>query len=335
MPKTEVTILMLHRVGVPCAFHLPANENMKVSPSFLETFVNDARTQGYDFLSMDELTELMAAPEETPPRKAFLLTFDDGYLDNFVLAYPLLKRLAVPFCIYVTTGFINASPVFRPWWYQLEDVILARDALKTPVGESFSLKNAHEKQQAFLTIRARIMANRENHDRYCAWLAVQSAALGETLLEPLFMGWDHIRQLAVDELVTIGAHTLNHPVLSTLDETASFQEVKCSKEILEHQCGREVRHFAYPFGGPVEAGPREWALAQKAGFSTAVATRQDEVRIGCANRFALPRVMLTESKTLRVLQGENFRSKVKNAIKRPFRMLGFYQARQFLRGFQG
>jgi len=107
------------------------------------------------------------------------------------------------------------------------------------------------------------------------------------------LSWVDLRSLSEDPLVTIGAHTLTHPVLSTLPAEQSCYEIAESGKTLEHHTGHPVRHFAYPFGGLVEAGAREYEFAKTAGFATAVTTRNGLIESDIPNRFALPRVAFT------------------------------------------
>ncbi|MEL6926085.1 MAG: polysaccharide deacetylase family protein, partial [Bacteroidota bacterium] len=89
----------------------------------------------------------------------------------------------------------------------------------------------------------------------------------------LGMNWDEIREMAQDDLVTIGAHTVNHFPLTRLEKRGLDLEVIISKEILEDKIKRSVSHFAYPFGKPPEASIREFEAVRRAGFKTAVTTR--------------------------------------------------------------
>jgi peptidoglycan/xylan/chitin deacetylase (PgdA/CDA1 family) len=102
-----------------------------------------------------------------------------------------------------------------------------------------------------------------------------------------------IEALAAEPGMTIGAHTLTHPRLATLDEAEARREIGGSRAVIEARIGRPVRHFAYPVGDPTSAGPRDFALAREAGFATAVTTRPGHVfPEHAAHLHALPRVSL-------------------------------------------
>ena len=111
-------IWMLHRV-VEQRSEKPEQRELEVTPSWLEQKILAYKAKGYSFVSIDHLL---------PKSKWVCITFDDGYRDNYTLAYPLLKRLAVPFAVYVTTGFIdNQLPM---WWYPGEQLGISTEELK-------------------------------------------------------------------------------------------------------------------------------------------------------------------------------------------------------------
>ena len=87
------------------------------------------------------------------------------------------------------------------------------------------------------------------------------------------MGWDELATLAADPLVTIGAHTVNHPILTKLDDKAVRAELGSSRDVIEAALGVRPAHLAYPVGDRTAAGPREFRIAAELGFKTAVTTR--------------------------------------------------------------
>lgn len=290
-------IFYLHRVGKQDQSRLAPNENMKVSADFLCKFVSEARRNGWAFVSMDQIwSELVQGKH---PKRKIALTFDDGYLDNLTEGYPVLSELKVPFCIYVTTGLISGET--QMWWMELEDILLnATQEIAGPSGEPIRCKTREEKTSAFLALRKQFMSLHSEEQREAIkWLTTLQGQ-GTTGVSPntgaAMLSWDDIRKLSADKLVTIGAHTVTHPVLSSLDRDKVLQEIQAAKHKIEQETGREVEHFAYPFGTKTEVGEREFSISRELGFKTAVTTSS-----GFINRrhqkllTSLPRVMLSES----------------------------------------
>ena len=108
----------------------------------------------------------------------------------------------------------------------------------------------------------------------------------------LIMDWDEIRTMAADPLVTV-AHTKGHFAISKLSAGRALEEMRGSADRIEQELGTRPLHFAFPYGDPGSAGPRDFALAREAGFKTAVTTRKG--MLFPAHRphlTALPRVSL-------------------------------------------
>ena len=85
------TIFMLHRVHPFDTSKLPPNEDMKISPEFLETLIIELKTKGFEIISLDRLYELLQ--ENRKIEKKIVFTLDDGYKDNFAIAYPYFQKV--------------------------------------------------------------------------------------------------------------------------------------------------------------------------------------------------------------------------------------------------
>lgn len=130
-------ILMLHRVVEHRSED--ANRELEITPDFLKQTIEDYRNQGYRFFSIDEACDIITKGKTKQP--FVCLTFDDGYQDNYDIAYPILKELKVPFTIYVTTGFIdNRLPM---WWYDGKQLGLHTESLKVLDAEPLCTIGAH------------------------------------------------------------------------------------------------------------------------------------------------------------------------------------------------
>lgn len=286
------TIVMLHRVRPERESDFSPNRHMAVSPEFLDGFVRDAQQRGYTFVSLDHLSEQLMAGSG---KKLLALTFDDGYRDNFTVAYPLLKRLGVPFAIYVSTSFPDGEAIL--WWDAVEALLQGHDHIALTDGRVLYSRTRQEKLAAFVLLRELIMKSPSDRlgeavnaifeDAHFDW---RQMCVAEAL------SWDELCELARDPLVTIGAHTVSHPVLSALSPEQACAEMRDSRERIEARTGAPVAHFCYPFGSRNEVGNREFELARKLGFKTATTTRWGNIfRAHRAHLHGLPRVPLTNA----------------------------------------
>ena len=135
-PKLGV-IYMLHRLVEQRSEG--KNRELEITPDFLKQTINNYRRQGYRFVSIDEACDIISHGRTDHP--FVCLTFDDGYQDNYDLAYPILKQENVPFAIYVTTGFIdNRLPM---WWFTNEKLGISAEALKILDADPLCTIGAH------------------------------------------------------------------------------------------------------------------------------------------------------------------------------------------------
>lgn len=293
-------VLMFHRVQPPSTDRprLFANSYLEVTPDYLENTIRYFQRRRYAFLAVDEIQDFLA--HDRTGRKFVCYTFDDGYRDNFELALPIFRRFQVPVCVYITTGFPDRTAML--WWNEVEQLVFR--------GESLTLTIASEE---------RTFPTRDDGERTAAFKAISrwlKYAKGSSLeqriremLEPLGIDpldqarrlaatWEELRQASDEPLLTLGAHTLSHPVLAELSDEEAAREIEGSRRRLETELGRAVRHFAYPYGGPGEITGRDIALAASAGFASAATTYSANVHTAhLRHPYSLPRIAVGMSMT--------------------------------------
>jgi peptidoglycan/xylan/chitin deacetylase (PgdA/CDA1 family) len=209
-------------------------------------------------------------------RRFVCLTFDDGYRDTLQYAYPILKEAGVPFAVYVATSFPDR--LGELWWLALEAVIARNSRIGLAIdgrNRTFDCRTVAEKRalydELYWWLRA-LPTDAEMRDvirNLSAWYSVDIAAF----CKDLCMTWEELAQLAADPLVTIGAHTVNHPMLAKLPEKTVRSEMDLSRSVIEAALSVRPAHLSFPVGDPGSAGPREFKIAAELGFKTAVTTR--------------------------------------------------------------
>ena len=294
------TVYMLHRVCPHDPNALYPNENLKISPDFLEKFILKKQKK-YDFISLDSLADrLTSAGGQTTEQpnnrtKPFIcFTLDDGYKDNLQYAAPIFEKYNVPYTIYVTTCFPDRNAFL--WWLTLEKIIQNNSKINLSNGKVFSAKTKDEKEETFIAVRAILLENTQKEFQEAFYSLLENYK-DETFLDPneYLLSWDDIRAMADSRLCTIGAHTKNHLALNKLDEKTALDEIKRGKEELENKIGKPVLHMAYPYGSQAEVSEREYAFAKKCGFRTATISYGGNFkRLGGQNLFALPRKLLSD-----------------------------------------
>jgi peptidoglycan/xylan/chitin deacetylase (PgdA/CDA1 family) len=238
---------------------------MKVSPEFLKNFLNTQRKQ-YDFISLDDVG-ILSRSNRKSKRKFIVMTFDDGYRDNYEYALPIFEELRIPFAVYVTNSFPDRTAFL--WWYALEDILQQNKRITLSDGRQFRCETKEEKEEAFLSLRQLIIALEQDKlpdefkKLFCKY-EIDYTSYSDTL----GLSWSMIQEMANSTYCTVAAHTMNHKTLNKLPEDRLDYEIVQSKKMLEEYIKKPVQHFSYPFGTFNEVGKREIEFVKQCGFST-------------------------------------------------------------------
>ena len=267
------SILMFHRVCPDSSTpRIRGNSGLEVTPEYLENTIRYLRENNYEIVSLARATQIL---NNNHREKRFVVfTFDDGYMDNYLYAYPIFKRHEVPFTIYVTTHFPDGEAIL--WWYLLEDLILEQKRIEFEFNDreyKYSCISLREKEWAFQEIHKLIMngpSETLNQRVQQIFKNYDVNLSGKTT--DLALNWQQIREMSQDPLVEIGAHTINHYPLNKLSESKAKEEMEGSRKRIEIVTGQKVEHFSYPFGTLNEIGGREFQLAKQCGFKTSTTT---------------------------------------------------------------
>lgn len=220
--------------------------------------------QHTDVISERDLLNIMSSRIPAPKRGA-LITFDDGYRDNFLFAYPVLRHENLPAIFFIATGITTTRTL--GWWDLIPYLIKKTER---PILES--------EGQRFQLPLERTIAIRFHIDKMKSGWAIPaddyvhrlSVACETPLPEPRYqdeqlMTWEQIREVSRGG-ISIGSHTHHHKVLANIDATSQLQEMKKSKEILENELGEGVNSIAYPVGGPEHFTEESMSIAAQCGY---------------------------------------------------------------------
>lgn len=211
------------------------------------------------------------------PRRCVTLTFDDGFLDTYTLAFPLLRQYRLPATVYVTTQALDGTTLWPDRLrHAMRTTRATRMTLKSgagrPVTRDVSTLAARLRALAFLERRLTRVPDQE---RLATVASVIKQALGctpqDVRVPGLMMTWDHAREMAASH-ITIGAHTVSHAVLTKVSRAQAAKEIGLSKKMLEARLQRPVEHFAYPHGAPWCVSRSVRDEVAKAGFRSACTT---------------------------------------------------------------
>ena len=281
LTKSQVGILLYHSVSPS-----HANWNLKpLNPPSFERQMEYLR-QNYEILPLDRLVQYIR--QGTPlPEKAVVITFDDGYKDNYLYAYPILVKHGIPATIFITTGHIGSSKLF--WFDEVKYLVQLTPLNQLDLDElgSYPLRTEADRFRNSLIISRKLRKLPEESKRGLIGKLINTCQVDipDNLGEALFLSWDEVREMSEDG-ISFGAHTVTHPVLTNLPLERARWEIVQSKKDIEEELGKEVTAFAYPFGlfNAEIAG-----LVKESVFTSAVTTESELVN-RMANPYELPRI---------------------------------------------
>jgi peptidoglycan/xylan/chitin deacetylase (PgdA/CDA1 family) len=249
--RKSLTVIAYHRIAaLPDARNPFDDDVVSATP---EEFTRELRffQRHLDVIS---LTELLAGTEDPCllPERPAVITFDDGYRDNYEVALPLLREMKLPACFFVCTSLIDQERI--PWWDQVACCFKHSQIprIRSPFGAEDRPYAADPAQRRRSTRRFL-----QNLTR-CPWSAVApqveylKRATGvdpaEYVTRPLFMTWQDVRSMEAAGMA-VGSHTRTHPVLGQIDDPLVLRdEIGGSYADLQHALGHAPLAFAYPVG---------------------------------------------------------------------------------------
>jgi peptidoglycan/xylan/chitin deacetylase (PgdA/CDA1 family) len=247
----------------------------------------------YRAIGLSELRENIE--QRSVKDKSVVLTFDDGYLDNLLIAKPLLEKYEIPATVFVATGKIDDDQEF--WWDELERLIL----LSERGGEiaffagGVSYKKLVEKLEPdeLAKINAwnvlekpypskRCDVYKDLHSIFFELAPSEQRRAVEQIKGSLgihekprgthrIVSLDDLKNVSSNKFVEIGSHTVNHVKLSSKLLADQKFEIEYSKKFLEETMGRSVTNFSYPFGTHRDIGDFASGIVKKIGYKAAVA----------------------------------------------------------------
>lgn len=257
-----LTVLCYHRIlDLPPDF--PFDDDLVSASSKQFDGELDFIARHYRVINFKMLREYMRKDGTLPPR-SLIITFDDGYIDNYEVAYPLLKQHGLTAVMFATAGFMGVRRLF--WWDRLAYVAKTAKRSSTAIEEPIHLAidlDSFATRQAAARHLINSMKKLPEQDKE---LIIRRLAenLGVELDESRFattMNWNQLREMS-GAGIEIGAHSVNHPIFSNIDHETLSREVSGAKQIIEKELGHEVVTFGAPGRGKLP--PDQMAVFEKA-----------------------------------------------------------------------
>lgn len=223
----------------------------------------------FNILPLTELVERSGRGDL--PMNALAVTFDDGYRDNYEYAYPILKKFKIPATIFLATGCIGTSGM--PWHERVFSFFRTFSGKSIRFGgESHDMSEPHRKSDLLVRMINRMRdMDPPSRDLLIDEILSLNPNPDYAAIKRTMMNWDEIREM-VGGGIEIGAHTVNHPILSRISRSEAAKEIAESKNQVERQIGRVIHSFAYPNGQRGDYDDAHKSCIREAGFRCAVTT---------------------------------------------------------------
>ncbi len=242
IPENNIAILMYHRV-------IENNYNfwkLNISPKIFEDHIRFI-SENYNVLRLeDDWSQLVNSNE-----KYVVITFDDGYVDNYKYAFPILEKYKVPATIFVSTDLIGTNDMY--WWDELEKIFIIDEFEGNFIFEQreYKILNNDDREKACMEIRNYLKDlvpddRNERLEDLREILGINKANTEELRC----VRSEELKRMAESDYITIGCHTKSHLSMGKNKSKELLEsEVRDSKKILEEHIGKGITTFAYPFGG--------------------------------------------------------------------------------------
>ncbi len=261
-----VLILNYHRIGE--SRHSLLDRNLWSATT--EEFDQQIRMimRDFDIISLAELGPAL----KNRRSRAVMITFDDGYVDNYIEAFPVLKTYNASATFFITTGFLDVPQV--PWWDEIAWMVRTCRLPHIPAnpwtGGPIPFDEPDREQAIRRVLAAYKLLEGSSTAEYMAVLAdaLQTGRAPLHIGHELWMTWPMIREMSQSRMF-FGGHTVNHPILANIaPEAQDFEIGECRRRLMQ-ELSQPITAFSYPVGGEASFNMHTRDMLKKHGYEWA------------------------------------------------------------------
>lgn len=298
--KNSLTVLNYHRIDDPDRADFDTfKPNVSARPEDFDRQM-DYVARWFNVVSTRQVVDWLHSGKELPPHAA-LITFDDGYLDNYTYAYPILQKYNFPAIIFLTSNHIESD---LPFYWDLIAYCFhhtQKNQLQFPDGTCREWKGHAEGEQVSGELITLLKTLREDEKR--VWVArlpeLLEVKIPAGFFRNLMVSWDQVREMHQNG-IEFGGHTMNHPILTRIPLERAREEIFGSKARVEAELGKEILGFAYPNGLEDNYNEDIQRMAEEAGCGVAFTLLNGPSSLSEVKRqpFAIRRIFISHQHTL-------------------------------------
>jgi peptidoglycan/xylan/chitin deacetylase (PgdA/CDA1 family) len=279
---SQVGILVYHRV---CPM-IDEWSTGGIDPEYFIQQIEYFLLNKYQIISLDTLAQNLAEGNHLP-EKAVVITFDDGYKDNYVYAFPILKKYNITATIFLTTGHIGTNKLL--WWDKTKYIMLNTKLDRVAIDElgNYSFASKLDRLRATSIINKKLIRmSDENKSFFGKKMSDLVTNIPESVAVNHMLSWEDVIEMSHCG-IDFGAHSVNHPVLTKLPLEHAKWEITQSKKDIELMIGKNVTAFSYPNGN---FSDELINVVKESGFACAVAVSPHKLVSATDNLWALSRI---------------------------------------------
>jgi peptidoglycan/xylan/chitin deacetylase (PgdA/CDA1 family) len=281
-------VLAYHRVFPPPGADYPFLDGIvSASPESFEEQLRFVKKR-FNVINFNDLSDLLSSAENVPDN-ALVITFDDGYADNYDIAFKILKSFGLTATMFVSTSFVDSG---QPLWFDKSAYIIKAVSEGTISFDSgrYKFEVTDENREEIIGSVRDLFVSHSNEDRL-RWLGELENQSGVSIKPEhtelvKSLNWDKIREMS-DGGIEIGSHTVTHPYLTKLTNEAMRFELSESKRAIEENTGKQVKSVAYPAGA---FDRRVQECAKDCGYEFGISYKHEVTKLMEDNTFAIPRI---------------------------------------------
>lgn len=278
-----VLVLNYHRIGRPDG-SLFDHQLWSASAEDFERQVAFL-AKNFDVIGLDDLEHALSQPRG----QFVMLTFDDGYRDNFSAAFPILKSHGVSATFFIATGFIDRP--HAPAWDELAWMLRTTSVATVPANEWLptSVSLAEGGFRRLLSVYKSL--GTELTKVFLDFLAdaLETGRCPDSLAAGEWMTWDMLREMQAGGM-TFGGHTVQHPILANATADQQDWEIgECQRRLREELC-QPIDVFSYPNGQRGDFNEFTRAALRRHSYRWAFSFNGGFCHAGHTDHFDLPRM---------------------------------------------
>lgn len=298
--SNTLTILNYHRIDDPYSQDFSTfKPNVSSTPEMFDVQMSYL-TENYDVVSLSDVTSWVTENRPLPPRAA-LITFDDGYFDNFSNAYPILRKRNLPAVIFLASDFMESA---NPFYWDLIAYcffISKKDHLELPLLGSFSWNDSVTREAVVRQV-VEILKSKSEKDKkkiIGSFPDLMNVSISDEVFTGMFLTWSQIREMSANG-IEMGAHTASHPILTRIHPDDAKAEISKSKNRIEEEINMPVRSFAYPNGQNTDFNDDVIKAVKDSGIQTAYTLLPGPTRVASLKKhpYQIRRIFLSYKDTL-------------------------------------